>query len=90
MSDADMTCTADAMMAELDRHHAVACASTSDMGPNVTEAQQHVAAMTDWADHQMARSQELGGMMGGTGGMGGTGSPSGHCVHDDTGYHMGP
>ena len=30
----------------LDRHEGVACSSTTDMGPNKMEAQQHVSAMT--------------------------------------------
>jgi hypothetical protein len=41
------------------------------MTPNKTEAQQHVTAMTQWGDHQMARSAEMGSMMGM--GMGGSG-----------------
>lgn len=89
-SDADMDCAANAMMAELDRHRAAACASPSDMAPNQAEARQHVATMTQWADHEMARSAELGGMMGmGTGGMGGSGSSTGHCVRGADGtYRM--
>jgi hypothetical protein len=42
----DMACSANAMMAELDRHQAAACTSTADMAPNAAEAQQHGAAMT--------------------------------------------
>jgi len=87
-SDADMTCAADAMMAELDHHKGVACSSMSDMGPNKTEAQQHVAAMTKWADHQMVRSDDMGSMMGtGMGGMGGGGMTTGHCVHNSDGTY---
>jgi hypothetical protein len=79
--DADMVCSAHAMMAELDRHHAAACASTTDMGPNRTEAQHHVDAMKEWADHQLVRSHDMGTMMGsGMGGMGGGGMTTGHCV----------
>jgi hypothetical protein len=91
-SDADMDCAANAMLAELDRHRAAACGSPTDMGPNRAEAQQHVAAMTQWADHEMARSAEMGDMMGsGMGGMGGAGATTGHCVRDADGtYRMQP
>jgi hypothetical protein len=91
-SDADMACAANAMMAELDRHRAVACASTVDMTTNKAEAQHHVAAMTQWADHEMARSDEMASMMGmGMGGMGGTGTTTGHCVRNaDGSYTMQP
>jgi hypothetical protein len=86
--DADMTCAADAMMAELDRHKGAACTSATDMGPNVTEAQHHVATMTQWADHQMVRSDELGSMMGtGMGGMGGGGMTTGECVRNADGTY---
>jgi hypothetical protein len=91
MADGDMACAAAAMMAELDRHGAVACVSTSDMGPNVAEAGQHVAAMTQWADHQAERAHEMGSMMGMSGMMGGTGGtvPTGHCVQAaDGSYHL--
>jgi hypothetical protein len=85
-SDADMTCAANAMMAELDRHKGVACSSTADMGPNKSEAQQHVATMTEWADHQMVRSHDMGSTMGmGMGGMGGGGMTTGHCVENGDG-----
>jgi hypothetical protein len=90
-----MTCAADAMMAELDHHHDVACASATDMGPNITEAHRHVTAMTQWADHQLTRSSDLGSMMGGGmggGGMGGGGmmtggGATGHCVHNQDGTY---
>ena len=92
MPHADMECGANAMMAELDRHKTVACASATDMAPNKTEAQQHVTAITQWADHEMARSAEIGSMMGmGMGGMGGSGMTTGHCVHNaDGSYTMQP
>ncbi len=96
MADADMECGASAMMAELDRHRATACASPADMGPNVAEARQHAATMTEWADHQTARAHEMGGMMGMSGMMGGTsgsGTPSatGHCAHGaDGGFTIQP
>ena len=91
-SDEDMACAANAMMAELDRHAAIACASAADMTPNQAEAQQHVAAMTQWANHQMVRSNAMGSMMGmGMGGMGGAGMTTGHCVHNPDGsYSMQP
>lgn len=85
-ADADMTCGANAMMAELDRHEGVACSSTTDMGPNKMEAQQHVSAMTQWADHQMVRSDEMGSMMG-MGGMGSGGMTTGHCVRNGDGTY---
>jgi hypothetical protein len=92
MADGDMECGANAMEAELTRHGSVACASATDMTPNMTEAQQHVATMTQWANHQMARSHEMGSQVGmGMGGMGGGGMTTGHCVHDPGGsYSMGP
>jgi hypothetical protein len=89
--DADMECAANAMSAELDRHAGVACASATDMAPNRLEAQQHVAAMTAWADHEMARSAEMGTMMGTGGMMGGGGTPAGHCVRNaDGSYTLQP
>ena len=92
MGDADMECGAYAMMAELDRHRAVACASSTDMAPNVAEARQHATTMTGWANHQEARAHELGsmmgmgGMMGGSGGTGST-SSTGRCVHGPDGSY---
>jgi hypothetical protein len=89
MSDSDMACGTGAMMAELDRHRAAACASPTDMAPNRAEAQQHVTAMVQWANHERVRAQEMGGMMG-MGGMGGSGT-TGHCVHNPDGsYSMLP
>ncbi len=90
MGDGDMECTANAMMAELDRHGGAACASTTDMAPNVAEAQSHVARMTGWATHQMERAQEMGSMMGMSGmmgGAGGTGTATGHCVRNADGSY---
>jgi len=82
----DMGCSANAMLAELNRHQAVACASTTDMTPNKNEAQQHVAVMTQWAGHAMGRSHDLASMAGmSMGGMMGSGSTTGHCVHDSGG-----
>lgn len=58
---------------ELDRHASLACASIGDMTPNRTEAARHVEAMTEWADHQRVRSEQMGSRMG-MGGMSGDGS----------------
>ena len=92
MADADMDCGANAMMAELDRHRAVACSSPTDMAPNVAEARQHADAMTAWADHQAVRAHEMGSMMGMSGMMGGSGgtgtsASTGHCVHGQDGSY---
>lgn len=84
--DADMECGANALRSELDRHQRVACASATDMAPNKAEALQHVGAMTRWTNHQVARSYEMGSMMG-MGGMGGSGMTTGHCVHDANGSY---
>lgn len=91
-ADADLACAADAMMAELDHHQSAACASASDMPANMAEAADHVAAMTGWADHQLARSHDMGSMSGmGMGGMGGGGMTTGHCVRNGDGtFTMGP
>lgn len=87
MDAEDMGCSANAMMTELDRHQTVACASTTDMTPNKSEAQQHVAAMTQWASHEMGRSHDLGSMTG----MGMrnmvNGTTTGHCVHNADGSY---
>jgi hypothetical protein len=91
MADGDMQCGAGAMMAELDRHMAAACASPTDMSPNVAEARQHATVMVQWADHQAARAHEMGSMMGMSGMMGGSGtgasSWTGHCVHGADGSY---
>jgi len=87
MDAEDMGCSANAMMAELDRHGTVACASTTDMPPNKTEAQQHVGTMTQWASHEMGRSRDLGSMTGmGMGNMV-SGTTTGHCVHNTDGSY---
>lgn len=92
MTDRDIACASGAMMAELDRHAAVACASAADMTANMAEARQHVASMTQWANHQMVRSNAMGSMMGtGMGGMAGGGMTTGHCIHNADGtYTMLP
>lgn len=87
-ADADMTCAAKAMMAELDRHRSAACPSTGDMGPNRSEADRDVATMTQWANHQLVRSQAMASMMGtGMGAMGGGGMTTGHCVQNADGAY---
>ena len=59
----DMTCMADAMRAELQRHHAAACT-----GPGVPadeqEAAAHVQAMRRFMEHQRMRYQDAGSSMG--------------------------
>jgi Skp family chaperone for outer membrane proteins len=92
MDAEDMGCSANAMLAEMNRHQAIACASTTDMTPNKTEAQQHVAAMTQWASHAMGRSHDLASMAGmSTGGMMGSGSTTGRCIHNaDGSYTLQP
>lgn len=89
-ADADTTCAADAMMAELDHHHSMACASPTDMGPNVSEAHRHATAMMQWADHEMARTSAMGTMMGGGMGMPGGGMSTGHCVKNGDGSYSMP
>jgi len=87
MDAEDMGCSANAMMAELNRHQAVACTSSTDMTPNKAEAQQHVATMTQWASHEMGRSHDLASMAGmGMGSMG-NGTTSGHCIHNADGTY---
>jgi hypothetical protein len=75
--DADMGCGSDAMQAELDRHRAVACAS-SDMATNRAEASQHADMMDELVTHQRGRAAELASMMG----MGGNGSMMGGHMTD--------
>ena len=91
--DADMTCAADAMAAELAHHDAAACAST-DMATNHAESARHATAMVGWAQHEQARADDMGGMMG-MGGMGGGGPGSGgsgpRCHRNDDGtFTLGP
>jgi hypothetical protein len=92
MDAEDMGCSANAMLAEMNRHQAVACASTSDMTPNKNEAQHHVDAMTQWASHAMGRSRDLASMAGmNMGGMMGAGSTTGHCIQNaDASYTFQP
>jgi len=87
MDAEDMGCSASAMMVELDRHRAVACASTGDMTPNRAEAQQHVATMTQWANHEEGRSHDLASMAGMRMGGMGSGTTGGRCVHNADGSY---
>jgi hypothetical protein len=84
-SSADVQCGADAMLWELDRHRSLACAA-ADMGPNRTEALGHAQAMTEWADHQRVRSEEMGSMMG-VGGMMPGGGATGTCQRNEDGSY---
>jgi hypothetical protein len=88
MDAEDMGCSANAMLAEMNRHQAIACASTTDMTPNKAEAQQHVASMTQWAGHAMGRSRDLASVAGmSMGGMMGSGTTGGHCIHNADGSY---
>jgi hypothetical protein len=90
-ADGDMSCGAEAMAAELAHHDAAACASTV-MSANHAEAARHVTAMTTWADHQHARADEMGSMMGQGGGMmpsGGSTTMTCHRSGDGT-FTLGP
>ena len=92
-ADADMTCAADAMAAELAHHDAAACAS-ADMSSNHAEAARHAAAMVGWAQHEQARADDMGGMMGmdmgGGGGSGGGGSTTRCHRNGDGTFTLGP
>jgi hypothetical protein len=87
MDWADMGCSANATMAELDRHRTVACASSTDMAPNKVEAQQHVAVMVQWASHEMGRSHDVGSMTGMSMGQMNGGTSTGHCVRNADGSY---
>jgi hypothetical protein len=81
----DMMCGADAMLAELAHHDAVACAST-DMNANHAEATRHADAMQAWAEHQRASCAQMGGMMGSGGG-----SSTATCHRNEDGtFTLGP
>lgn len=78
---ADIGCAGTAMMAELDRHHSVAC-QLSDLALDRAEAIRHAEAVTTYADHLSERSDQMMGavsdspaswspMMAGCRGMGG-------------------
>lgn len=59
----DMTCIADAMAAELGRHHAAACTG-ADVTADEQEAAAHVAIMRGFMEHQRMRYQDAGSSMG--------------------------
>lgn len=59
----DMGCVADAMVAELERHHAAACTS-ADVTADEQEAAAHVATMNQFMEHQRMRYQDAGASMG--------------------------
>jgi len=59
----DMTCMADAMAAERERHHAEACTS-ADVTADEQEAAAHVATMNRFMEHQRMRYQDAGSSMG--------------------------
>ena len=86
MGDADMACSANAMMTELDHHQSAGCQSSTDMGADESKAQRHAAAMTQWANHAANRSHDLGSMMR-MSMMGGAGSATGHCIHNSDGSY---
>ena len=61
----DMTCVADAMELEYQRHVGAACGAAT-MADNETEAAHHAASMFDWMEHQRVRYEQMGaetGMM---------------------------
>lgn len=63
--EADMGCDSNGMMAELDHHHAIACAS--DIATDRAEAVRHVQAMTGYTGHAVDRCNEmLSGFSGGS------------------------
>ena len=82
--DADISCGASAMVAELDHHAGLACTATVDMAPNRAEAARHVEAMTAWADHERVRSEQMGSMMGMSGMPGGS---TGTCQRNADGTY---
>jgi hypothetical protein len=60
---ADMGCVAAAMAAELERHHAAACAAP-DLAVNGAEATDHAQTMAGWIDHQRVRYEQMGEAIG--------------------------
>jgi hypothetical protein len=59
----DMGCMADAMAAEVERHHVEACTG-ADAAADEQEAAAHVATMTRFMEHQRTRYQDAGSSMG--------------------------
>lgn len=61
--DFDMTCTADAMAAELERHHGAACTG-AEVTADEQEVAEHVANMGNFMQQQRMRYQNAGASMG--------------------------
>lgn len=59
----DTSCMADAMAAEVERHHAAACTGV-DVAADAQEAAAHVAIMEQFMAHQRTRYQDAGSSMG--------------------------
>lgn len=59
----DMTCRADAMAAELERHHGAACTG-ADVTADEQEAAAHAANMGNFMEQQRMRYQDAGSSMG--------------------------
>ena len=64
---ADVGCAAADMIAELDRHHAVAC-QLADLPADQSEAVRHVGVMTSYSTHLNDRSDQMMAAFGGAGG----------------------
>jgi hypothetical protein len=60
---ADMTCVADAMVAEFERHATATCAAREVVADRA-EAGEHVTTMTQWMEHQRVRYEDVGSTMG--------------------------
>lgn len=88
MKGADMECGVAVMQQEMQKHHAAACSSL-DMAANRAEAQRHVEAMQQLANHMQMRAEEMstlaagGAMHGGTMQGGGWTTPDGGMMSWD-------
>ena len=60
---ADLSCVAEVMAAEFERHHAAACAA-AEIGADMREAAHHVGSMSSLVEHQRLRYEGAGSMMG--------------------------
>lgn len=80
----DMICGADAVHAELERHHAAACTG-GDVDADREEAARHVATMTALMEHQRVRYEEAGA---GMGMMSESGDDTFTCERHDDGSFM--
>lgn len=88
----DTTCGADAVLAELERHHGAACTG-ADVDTDEQEAARHVATMTALMEHQRVRYEEAGarmGMMGPSGGGTFTCERHGDGSFEMDGHHWEP